>query len=179
MCASFFPCQWFLGRDLACNPTTWSPAPGLEETHFLHSSSPILSCTGLLHLLHPAKSERGKSQRAPCFPFWLREPKQLRDRRSQCRKSPAQPQCGRKTKDSGLCYNLQHVAVLPPRGETQRLSSWLNRVDLQKGRERHIHRALHPAWPQTPAPTWMGTNTFQHLRKATERNWRYFSNVSL
>lgn len=108
---------------------------------------------------------RGKSRRAPCFPFWLQASKQLRDRRSRCRKIPAQLKHGRKTKQSGSCYNLQQVAIQPPRGETQRLSSGLNWVDLQRDRERHIRSARPPAWPQTPAPTQLGTNAFQYLKK--------------
>lgn len=60
---------------------TWSPPPGSEETHFLHSSSSISPCTGLLHLPKAAKSEQVKSQRAPCFPFWLQETMKLGVRR--------------------------------------------------------------------------------------------------
>ena len=131
-------------------------------------------CTFLI----PPKVREVRAEELLACPFQLQEPKQLRDRRSWCRKSPAQPQRGRQTIQSGLCYNLQHAAVQPRRGETQRLRSWLNRVDLQRGRERHTRCALAPAWLQIPAPTPVGTNAFQHLKKTSHSRSKNTSPVN-
>lgn len=56
----------------------------------------------------------------------------------------------------------------------------MNRVHLQRSKEQHTLSAVPCAWLQTPAPTRVGTNAFQHFKKNPKhQEHKYFSKTIL